>query len=125
MDKELEQIIRKLIDKTNKGEVRWNKSDSPNEYRLSLDDGRISAHLFSVKNPLGIGTITRVECVVENLRGDVVLRGVANVDTEESALLYALYDAAFRSYTGRDAVIKGIMGQLNGDGVIGEEDLQF
>lgn len=127
MDKELEQIINQLIIKTNKGEVKWNKSDTPNEFRLLLDSGRITTRLYSIKNSMGLGSIQKVECIIDNQRGDVVLRGNSSVDSEDGNLLYSLYDAAFRSYTGKDDVIKSILGQLSSGETIGvdEDSLPF
>lgn len=122
MDSELELIIKQLIKKTSKGEVVWQKSDSPNEYILLLDVGKIIIHLYSQKNTIGMGFTKMVECSVENLRGDVVLRDYKSIGVEEGALMYDLYDAAFRSYTGKDAVIKGIMNQLESAGTIGKDD---
>ena len=126
MDPELELIIKQLINKTNKGEVVWSKSDSPNEYILSLDVGKIKIHAYSIKNSIGMGYTRMAECSVENLRGDVVLRDNRSVSVEEGALMDNLYDAAFRSYTGKDDVIKGIMNQLESSGTIGkDEELPF
>lgn len=120
MDSELEVIIKQLITKTDKGEVVWKKSDSPNEYILFLDAGKIIVHVYSVK--MSTGSIKMAECTVENLRGDIVLRDNKSVSFEDGALMSALYDAAFRSYTGKDAVIKGIMKQIESSGTIGKDD---
>jgi hypothetical protein len=123
MDTELERIIKQLIEKTKNGEVIWNKTATPNQYSLSLNTGKLSTHLYNAANNLiPISKIKMVECVVENLKGDVVLRASTTVDSEDGALLYSLYDAAYRAYTGKDEVIAGIMKQLESSGQIGKEE---
>lgn len=123
MDTELERIIKHLIEKTKKGEVIWNKSSTPNQYSLSLNTGKLSTHLYNAKNNLiPMSNIKMVECVVENLKGDVVLRSNSTVESEDGSLLYALYDAAYRTYTGKDEVIAGIINQVESSGTIGKEE---
>lgn len=122
MDTEFELIIRQLIAKTKNGDAIWNKTATPNEYSLSLNAGRVLTHLYSIKNPLTFGSTKMVECTVENLKGDVILRANSAVDSEEGSLLYSLYDSAYRAYTGKDDVISGIMNQLDSPGPIGKEE---
>lgn len=126
MNKELMQIVSQLNNKSNKGEVVWSKSSSPNEYLVRLDIGTIITRVYSVKGMSGM--LKKVECTIENKRGDVLLRESALIESEDGVLLHSLYDSAFRSYTGKDAVIRGILGELSTDGKkIGEadEDIPF
>ena len=123
MDTEFEKIIKQLVSKTKKGEVLWNKSSTPNQYTLSLNTGKLTTHLYNAKdNMIPMSSIKMVECVVENLKGDVVLRANATVESEDGVILCSLYDAAFRAYTGKDEVIAGIMKQLESSEPIGNED---
>lgn len=120
MDSTLKEIIDQLISKTAEKKVIWQKSSSANEFFVVFSSGTLSTRLYSIKNPLGFGNVQCVECVVTNNRGDVVLRGSKQVGEEGDNELSELYDAAFRSYTGKDEVLKDIVSQLEGSEIIGK-----
>lgn len=120
MDSTLKEIIDQLISKTAEKKVIWQKALTANEYFVDFSSGKLSTRLYSVKNSFGFGSVQCVECVVTNNRGDVVLRGSKQVGDKGDEELYELYDAAFRSYTGKDEVIKDIVSQLEGSEIIGK-----
>ena len=119
MDSTLKEIVDQLIEKTENKGVIWNKSSSPNEFYVEFASGTIITRLYTVKNSLGL-SFQYVECVIKNLRGDVVLRESTQANQESDNELYALYDIAFRSYTGKDEVLNDIISQLKSDVVIGQ-----
>lgn len=131
MDTELESIINQLISKTKAGEVIWNKTATPNEFCLFLNAATILTHMYYVKTTSFTAGVKMAECVVKNIRGDIVMRANSAVDSEDGELLYSLYDSAFRAYTGKDEVVASILGQLESSGQIGtavdktSDDLPF
>lgn len=118
MDATLQLIVTQLIDRSKKGDVVWNNSDLPNAYYVSLQEGSILVHLYSVPKPQ-YEIDNRVECVIKNAQGDVILKGDAPVSSEDGKLMNSLYDAAFNAYTGKNQVIDAILNKLKYDLSIG------
>lgn len=119
MDNVLESIVNGLIKKTDAGQVKWLKAETPNGYKVIIDKGIITIQPFRVNGA------DYTECNVTNNRGDIILRESARNSTTDGILLHNLYYAAFNSYTGREDVIKSLLDAINSDDEIGDPDLPF
>jgi len=112
------KLVEKLLDKTQKKEVIWQKTTREDEYMLELDSGALTVDKWTPENKYG----TSVDIVIFNDRGDKIDRIEINSDDDDFQLLDNFHSEVRRTYYKVDETFKGIMGELDSDGKIGKEE---
>lgn len=113
-------LIEKLLNKTQKREVIWQKSSREDEYKLDLDSGALTVDKWSPENKFNMS----IDIAIYNDRGDRIDR--IEVHSEENPddfkLLDEFHSEVRRTYYKVDETFKGILTELDKEGAIGKEE---
>lgn len=111
-------LIAKLLVKTQKKEVIWQKSSREDEYKLELGSGALTVDKWSPDNKYNMS----IDVAIYNDRGDRIDRIAASEeeDREDFKLLDQFHTEVRRAYYKVDETFKGIFDELEKDGAIGK-----
>ncbi len=114
------QLIAKLLDKTQKKEVIWQKTSRQDEYKLELASGALTIDKWSPDNKYNMS----IDIAIYNDRGDRIDRIAASEDEEHEdfKLLDEFHTEVRRAYYKVDETFKGIFDELEKDGSIGKTE---
>lgn len=118
MSENIENLIRSLVQKTNKKEAIWGKTSGQNEFKLIFDTGAVTTSLWNVEE------MDVINIAIYNKFGDKIENYYANENEDEFELLKELHDSARKEFYKVDDTLKGLFEELKGIKSIGKREIE-
>lgn len=111
-------LIEKLLNKTRKREVIWQKTTREDEYKLDLDSGALTIDKWSPDNKFNMS----IDVAIYNDRGDRIDRIEVHAEDnpDDYKILDEFHSEVRRTYYKVDETFKGIFEELDKEGEIGK-----
>ncbi|PWL58980.1 MAG: hypothetical protein DBY35_11570 [Bacteroidales bacterium] len=103
-------LIKRLIEKTEAGDLRWNATSRPMQYSLSM-----SANQVIIERIANVGTIKYKFSILDAQGGDIdtITAQSSPTATPDSAVLRSLYETARRNANHIDETIDRLLDELS------------
>lgn len=105
------QLIGRLIEKTESGEINWNSTSRPMQYSLSMTSNQII-----IERAANMGIVKYRFSILDVQGGyvdNMLLQFSNSVDTPDAALLKKLYEVAHRNANHIDETIDRLLDELS------------
>ncbi len=106
-----EQLVHRLIEKTESGEINWNSTSRPMQYTLSM-----TANQILIERTANMGIVKYRFSILDSQGGDVESMSRqynTPTSTPDAALLKELYEAAHRNANHIDETIDRLLDELD------------
>lgn len=106
-----QQLIGRLVEKTEAGEINWSSTSRPMQYTLSMTTNQIM-----IERTANMG-IVKYRFSILDAKGDnvdsMLLQYSNSIDTPDATLLKKLYETAHRNANHIDETIDRLLDELN------------
>jgi len=116
MEKVAQDLINRLIQKTEKNQAVWNKTSRSNEFKIELSNGKITTDVWFNEEESWSGDFR-----LYNDNGDEIYSVCVQNDSESEDfnLLSKLNTVIKNKYYKVEETIEGVLEEVSGDDIIG------
>lgn len=114
----IKNLIKTIVEKTDKGEITWGKTSRENEFKLFMENGAITTDNWEFEGE------DYIDMSIYNNFGDKIENFSPDKGSEEFSIIKELHQSAKREFFKVEKTIDGMFMELQSSNKIGKREVE-